>query len=753
MKSWMNGRAVYGALCFLAILTVLIFQPGAARCQTYTIGDLYGELPDIVGVDVIVEAFYTNPADHNLVADYDAFQDDEVMPPQSIVYLDGATPPVSMWYGAWVSVTGTVDTFHVDDPYWPEDDVQIILRNISYGLLKPGEGPVGPEGEIPEEPDLGAWIPYRATCDSCKFAILVSGGAHHNHARYWNNIEMLYKLKVDSLGYCPHNVFVLYWKGDSEDSTAIPHGSVDSCTVANVRAAHETVAKRIAECHRRNKKATLQSLITDHGRGDGRINMLGSETMTPQQYRGMIQACIDSCLGTLYVEMVQCYGGQAADSLRSLNDKAKTTMRVSSAAGGQNPHRSDVHHADGGWATYLKRKIDALRAGKSYEEAVRNGLAAYDSLLKAQGLEGRRGNSVNWRSFPMKEYCEWQLVEVPPGGQLILDFSGESSSCGNCTVWEIRADGTIRKVTLNWNVSGSAGHQPGNERRVVNADSTSTGLFLIHNDDSQYRLIVSSSQKQTLPESYSNAHEYAGFSLGGNDSSSDEFTMYIEQPDLYVYNVDADGFNLQDLPAVIGPFAVEHLFVTYTNYPNPYWDDMELVFNILDVTSPGDLTVQTASENPEITLYVDEPGSYVVPLGAVWGDYIEINGTFLPKDRQALAAFTLDSWGLRVAQGLTDIADTPLPRTRPLAIHFANPFPAGSSIRFAIERQSRVKLTVFDVRGRLVTTLMDGPRPAGDYTIRWDGKDADGRRLASGVYFVRLSASGETVTTKMLVLE
>jgi flagellar hook assembly protein FlgD len=68
---------------------------------------------------------------------------------------------------------------------------------------------------------------------------------------------------------------------------------------------------------------------------------------------------------------------------------------------------------------------------------------------------------------------------------------------------------------------------------------------------------------------------------------------------------------------------------------------------------------------------------------------------------------------------------------------------------------SPVELKLYDVRGRLVKTLMsagsDMVQP-GIHTVRWDGKDNYGNQLASGVYFSKLKACGRTATRKLVML-
>jgi hypothetical protein len=84
--------------------------------------------------------------------------------------------------------------------------------------------------------------------------------------------------------------------------------------------------------------------------------------------------------------------------------------------------------------------------------------------------------------------------------------------------------------------------------------------------------------------------------------------------------------------------------------------------------------------------------------------------------------------------------------------NFPNPFNPGTTIRFSVERRGRVGLRVYDVRGRLVRTLVDEERAGGAHVTTWDGRDHQGRRVASGVYFCRLQAGHEAEVRKMVLL-
>jgi len=82
-----------------------------------------------------------------------------------------------------------------------------------------------------------------------------------------------------------------------------------------------------------------------------------------------------------------------------------------------------------------------------------------------------------------------------------------------------------------------------------------------------------------------------------------------------------------------------------------------------------------------------------------------------------------------------------------------NPFNPTTRIEFSLERASQVTLAVYDPSGRLVTTLLDENMDPGTHTAEWDGRDDSGGRLASGVYFYRLTAGKHTLSRKAIVLK
>ena len=69
---------------------------------------------------------------------------------------------------------------------------------------------------------------------------------------------------------------------------------------------------------------------------------------------------------------------------------------------------------------------------------------------------------------------------------------------------------------------------------------------------------------------------------------------------------------------------------------------------------------------------------------------------------------------------------------------YPNPFNAGTTIGFELDRRQAVSLSIHNTTGQRVTTLAEGVYPEGEFAVCWDGRDDHGREVASGVYMCRL---------------
>ncbi len=119
----------------------------------------------------------------------------------------------------------------------------------------------------------------------------------------------------------------------------------------------------------------------------------------------------------------------------------------------------------------------------------------------------------------------------------------------------------------------------------------------------------------------------------------------------------------------------------------------------------------------------------------------------------ALAGHSIDlAFALKMDYG-TGVPDE-IPTSYDLRQNVPNPFNPKTTIHYEVPAGGgHVTIEIYDVAGRLVTTLVDGLEPEGEQSVVWDGKDTDGKQMATGVYFYRMNAEDIESSKKMLLLK
>lgn len=99
-----------------------------------------------------------------------------------------------------------------------------------------------------------------------------------------------------------------------------------------------------------------------------------------------------------------------------------------------------------------------------------------------------------------------------------------------------------------------------------------------------------------------------------------------------------------------------------------------------------------------------------------------------------------------------DDEDGAAPAAFALEAGYPNPFSERTTLTLRLAEAGPATLAVYDVRGRRVATLADGPMAAGEHRMTWDGTAADGRPLPAGVYVARLAGSAGHAAAKLTLL-
>ena len=97
--------------------------------------------------------------------------------------------------------------------------------------------------------------------------------------------------------------------------------------------------------------------------------------------------------------------------------------------------------------------------------------------------------------------------------------------------------------------------------------------------------------------------------------------------------------------------------------------------------------------------------------------------------------------------------EIPLPEKTSLVGNYPNPFNPNTTIRFNLAQQENVRLTIYNVRGQIVKTLVNGELEAGEHSVIWNGDNDSANNVASGIYFYRFETSVGTEIKRMLLMK
>jgi hypothetical protein len=159
------------------------------------------------------------------------------------------------------------------------------------------------------------------------------------------------------------------------------------------------------------------------------------------------------------------------------------------------------------------------------------------------------------------------------------------------------------------------------------------------------------------------------------------------------------------------------------------------------------------------------PGAYTVqdsisiPAGQARGFY-DVKLAFFYPDSDApaiqLANYGKDSAGWykfsTMEVGAVSIEGRDVLAARNLELKVSpNPFTGSLAVNFTLPRAGDVACTMYDLSGKIVRRLADGPRTPGRHNLHWNGRDDAGRLAASGIYWVRLRAGQASLTKKVVI--
>jgi type IX secretion system substrate protein len=226
-----------------------------------------------------------------------------------------------------------------------------------------------------------------------------------------------------------------------------------------------------------------------------------------------------------------------------------------------------------------------------------------------------------------------------------------------------------------------------------------------------------------------------GCTCHGDHAPTDTVLVWIEGPDsvsrnqLAFYTVFIKGG-----PAVGGGFNV----AANTGTLLPFDGSSQVIAGELTHVTPKGFGTDTVSWK----FFYQAPSAGTVDTIFSVGNSVDLNG--IPtNDQYNFGA----NFVVHLKDTTTGVEEASQPSSFRLEQNYPNPFNPVTGIRYAVPTSRFVTLSVFDVRGRVMTTLVQGVLPAGEYRTEFDGSD-----LPSGIYYYRLTQGGSSVTKKMLLI-
>jgi hypothetical protein len=130
------------------------------------------------------------------------------------------------------------------------------------------------------------------------------------------------------------------------------------------------------------------------------------------------------------------------------------------------------------------------------------------------------------------------------------------------------------------------------------------------------------------------------------------------------------------------------------------------------------------------------------------------NGTWRPgQPNPGQSADVFNPGNSASKPSATSVENNTLVNTYKLYSNYPNPFNPSTTITYQIPRNEHVSLKIYNLLGQLISTLADDEKPAGKYSILWNGRDDANAEISSGVYIYKLTAGSFNQTKRMLLLK
>ena len=378
-------------------------------------------------------------------------------------------------------------------------------------------------------------------------------------------------------------------------------------------------------------------------------------------------------------------------------------------------------------------------------EIIFGGFAKYLYVIHHDGTD--------FGSFPL--YVDESIMMAPAVGDIDNDGSDEIVvGTWSNNVWAFDLDGTV--------VSGfpySAGNKINSDPALADLDGDGTLEILVGSDDNYLYSINSDGSEQFSV--YSSGDVRGSPTVEDIDNDGDLEIFYGSNVKK-VFGIDHEGnalsgwpqeststfksapvfadLNNSGHPAIIAATSGGTLYAwdaagnIMDNFPIPLGGSVEGSFSVKDTDSDGDLEISVGASSSLAMIDIKTEGG----SGDYWSMY-RFNSTRSGNSSD-------------FEMGVEDNYPM-LPTQFVVYQNYPNPFNPSTRIRYDLPEQSFVTITIHDLLGRNVQTLVKELQDAGQQSVVWDANDANGRSISSGIYLLRVNVGSESVVQKMMYLK
>jgi|GEM_PF-750938 len=270
--------------------------------------------------------------------------------------------------------------------------------------------------------------------------------------------------------------------------------------------------------------------------------------------------------------------------------------------------------------------------------------------------------------------------------------------------------------------------------------------------------VLADSDSDGLPDYWEQQYSAIDESNDGMVDSDDDGYVDIEE---YVNNTTPDG----------GNHAIVFVSASDSRAYEQDADPGEILFqrtgNTTTAVSVNYQISGTATADEDFaalsgTVSFDENETAVaVPVNVVADDYEEpiekvIVTLDVPDDGYKVCCPNRALVVIEDTPQMTGTADEPvagMPESPILYPNYPNPFNSSTIVRFHLPKSTQVKITIYDVTGKPVRTLLSNDVAAGQHVLHWDGLDRFGHTVASGIYFCRMETNSHTSSQKLMLMK